>query len=115
MAPTFSLLLLLLLPLLSPLSSATGIHDANPSQSSPQLNFPKTQAQKLIRGLNLSPKHDINTGSGSGHTAAESPVDGPMMVEKPLRLPVLGDAGNTIKDLGHHAGYYRLPNTKDAR
>ncbi|KAE9461233.1 hypothetical protein C3L33_06820, partial [Rhododendron williamsianum] len=88
MAPTFSLLLLLLLPLLSPLSSATGIHDANPSQSSPQLNFPKTQAQKLIRGLNLSPKHDINTGPGSGHTAAESPVDGPMMVEKPLRLPV---------------------------
>ncbi|XP_058199946.1 serine carboxypeptidase-like [Rhododendron vialii] len=114
MAPTFSLLLLLLF-LLSPLSSATGIHDPNPSQSSPQLNFPKTQAQKLIRGLNLSPKHDINTGSGSSHKAAESPVDGPMMVEKPLRLPVLGDAGNTIQDLGHHAGYYRLPHAKDAR
>ncbi|KAF7121265.1 hypothetical protein RHSIM_Rhsim13G0099800 [Rhododendron simsii] len=112
MEPTFSLLLLLLL---SPLSSAIGIHDANPSQSSPQLNFPKTQAQKLIRGLNLSPKHDINTGPGNGHTAAKSPVDGPMMVEKPLRLPVLGDAGNTIQDLGHHAGYYRLPHAKDAR
>ncbi|KAL6967156.1 hypothetical protein U1Q18_032960 [Sarracenia purpurea var. burkii] len=114
MAPTFSRLFLsLLLLLLTPLSSSSPrIHDLdnNPSESA-ALNFPKTQAQKLIRGLNLSPKHDINVGLPAG----ESPADAPMMVEKPLKLPVLGDDGNSIKDLGHHAGYYRLPDTKDAR
>jgi len=113
MTPAFSPILLLSLLLLSPLSSPIGIPDASgESQSSAVPNFAKAEAQKLIRGFNLRPKHDINTGPGA---AAESPVGGPMLVEKPLRLPVLGDAGNSIQDLGHHAGYYRLPDTKDAR
>ncbi|KAE9461234.1 hypothetical protein C3L33_06821, partial [Rhododendron williamsianum] len=89
---------------------------AKPSKSSPLRSFPKTQAQKLIKSFNLSPKHDINNGD-VGHVMDESLAGGPMMVEKPLRLPVLGDpaGNNSIQDLGHHAGYYRLPNTVDAR
>ncbi|CAL5432199.1 unnamed protein product [Camellia sinensis] len=118
MAPTtlFNLFLspLFLLFLLSPLSSSatTTIHDTK--DSSRLINFPETQAQKLIRGLNLFPKDDINTGRGSG----VSPVGGasPLMVEKPLKFPVIGgDSGTSIQDLGHHAGYYRLPHTIDAR
>lgn len=104
---------LLLLLFFSPLSSAIRNHVmAKPSKSSPLRSFPKTQAQKLIKSFNLSPKHDINNGD-VGHVMDESP----MMVEKPLRLPVLGDpaGNNSIQDLGHHAGYYRLPNTVDAR
>ncbi|KAG5515593.1 hypothetical protein RHGRI_036585 [Rhododendron griersonianum] len=105
-----SLSCLLLLLLLSPLSSAIRNHVM--AKSSPLRSFPKTQAQKLIKSFNLSPKHDINNGD-VGHVMDESP----MMVEKPLRLPVLGDpaGNNSIQDLGHHAGYYRLPNTVDAR
>lgn len=83
-----------------------------PFRSSPQRNyFAKKQAEKLIKSFNLSPKHDINV-------VDESSVNGPMMVEKPLRMPVLGDpaaGNNSIQYLGHHAGYYRLPNTVDAR
>ncbi|PSR89928.1 Serine carboxypeptidase-like [Actinidia chinensis var. chinensis] len=102
MAPTFSLLSISLLFLLivSPLPSS--------SQSSPTLNSPETQFQRLIRGFNLSPKHDVNTG----RPGAQFPEVGPAMVEWPLKLPV---PGNSIQDLGHHAGYYRLPHTKDAR
>ncbi|PSR86559.1 Serine carboxypeptidase-like [Actinidia chinensis var. chinensis] len=106
MAPTFSLLslsLLFFLLLLSPLPSS--------SQLPPTLNSAKTQFQRLIRGFNLSPKHDVNTGRPGG----QSPAVGPAMVEWPLKLPVYGDSGNSIQDLGHHAGYYRLPHTKDAR
>ncbi|KAH7836997.1 hypothetical protein Vadar_008321 [Vaccinium darrowii] len=117
MAQTLSRLFLssLLLLLLSPLSLAIRTHVTKPSKSSALLNFQKSQAQKLIKSFNLSPKHDINTGNGH-HAVDESPVGGPMMVEKPLRLNVLGDPGNnSIQDLGHHAGYYRLPDTVDAR
>ncbi|XP_058199947.1 serine carboxypeptidase-like isoform X1 [Rhododendron vialii] len=110
--------LLLRLLLLSPLSSAirNQVMPKPASKSSPQRSFPKTQAQKLIKSFNLSPKHDINNG-GVGHVMDESSAGGLMMVEKPLRLPVLGEpaGNNSIQDLGHHAGYYRLPNTVDAR
>ncbi|XP_052184116.1 serine carboxypeptidase-like [Diospyros lotus] len=85
----------LLLLLLSPLSSRATIHGNS---------LPETRAEKLIRELNLFPKHGINTGR-----------HGPLMVEKPLSVPVLGDPGTSIEDLGRHAGYYRLPHTKDAR
>ncbi|XP_047312951.1 serine carboxypeptidase-like [Impatiens glandulifera] len=35
------------------------------------------------------------------------------LVEKPFRLPVHGNP--SIQNLGHYAGYYRLPHSKDAR
>ncbi|CAL5432197.1 unnamed protein product [Camellia sinensis] len=93
-------------------SATTTIHDTK--DSSRLINFPETQAQKLIKWLNLIPKDDINTRRGG----EASPVGGapPLMVEKPLKFPVIGgDSGTSIQDLGHHAGYYRLPHIIDAR
>ncbi|XP_031123312.1 serine carboxypeptidase-like 49 [Ipomoea triloba] len=71
----------------------------------------KRRAEKMIRQLNLFPLHDLNRGSG--HSPAEA--DSPRLVEKKLKLKLLGDSGATVEDLGHHAGYYRLPDTVDAR
>nr|GMD22679.1 serine carboxypeptidase-like [Ipomoea batatas] len=71
----------------------------------------KRRAEKMIRQLNLFPLHDLNRGSG--HSPAET--DSPRLVEKQLKLKVLGDSGASVEDLGHHAGYYRLPDTVDAR
>nr|GMD25402.1 serine carboxypeptidase-like [Ipomoea batatas] len=71
----------------------------------------KRRAEKMIRQLNLFPLHDLNRGSG--HSPAET--DSPRLVEKQLKLKVLGDSGAIVEDLGHHAGYYRLPDTVDAR
>ncbi|KAL3530508.1 hypothetical protein ACH5RR_009830 [Cinchona calisaya] len=78
--------------------------------SSSTLKLPKTQAQKLIRQLNLFPEHEINISPGHPTTLSESRI-----VEKRFRLPYLGNSGATLEDFGHHAGYYRLPHSKDAR
>nr|GMD25395.1 serine carboxypeptidase-like [Ipomoea batatas]GMD27261.1 serine carboxypeptidase-like [Ipomoea batatas] len=72
----------------------------------------KRRAEKMIRQLNLFPKHDLNRGP-AGHSPAGA--DSPRLVEKKLKLNLLGDSGASVEDLGHHAGYYRLPNTVDAR
>ncbi|KAL8501332.1 hypothetical protein ACS0TY_020757 [Phlomoides rotata] len=81
------------------------------STPSPNFEFPKTQAQKLIRSLNLFPKHEVN------HHAVQDDGDlcASRIVEKPLRFPFLGDSSPSVQELGHHAGYYKLPHTKDAR
>ncbi|CAI9104979.1 OLC1v1003785C1 [Oldenlandia corymbosa var. corymbosa] len=72
---------------------------------------PQHRAARLIRGFNLFPKHDININlaNNSGLPAANN------IVEKRLQLTVHGNSGATVKDLAQHAGYFRLPNTKDAR
>lgn len=70
--------------------------------------FPVPMAQKLIKQLNLFPKHDINKGKTVAATEQT-------LFEKRFNLSYLGDSGATVQDLGHHAGYYRLPHTKDAR
>ncbi|KAL9171298.1 hypothetical protein ABFS82_04G199800 [Erythranthe guttata] len=72
--------------------------------------FPKTQAEKQIRALNLFPKHEVNHHAGLNYSLGASQI-----VEKRLKFPVLGDSGTSVQDLGHHAGYYKLPHTKDAR
>lgn len=74
------------------------------------LKFPKTQAEKFIRSLNLFPKKDVNHHIDGDYKLGESRIS-----EKRVEFPYLGDSGTTVKDLGHHAGYYRLPHTKDAR
>ncbi|KAA8544133.1 hypothetical protein F0562_022145 [Nyssa sinensis] len=66
-------------------------------------------AKKLIRELNLFPKEDFNTA------VSDSSVSAPRIIEKRFRLPYLGDSGASVQELGHHAGYYRLPHSKDAR
>ncbi|KAL3518431.1 hypothetical protein ACH5RR_021020 [Cinchona calisaya] len=74
------------------------------------LNSPKTRAENLIRQLNLFPEHEINISPGHPTNLSESRI-----VEKRFRLDCLGNSGATVEELGHHAGYYRLPHSKDGR
>ncbi|KDP43980.1 hypothetical protein JCGZ_05447 [Jatropha curcas] len=82
------------------------------SYASSPTSLPKLQAEHFIRGFNLFPKHSINLPIND-----ESSVTVPEIVEKPLKLNLLGDSGlgPSVQDLGHHAGYYKLPHTKAAR
>ncbi|CAM8970547.1 unnamed protein product [Rhodiola kirilowii] len=82
-------------------------------QFSTTLNFPKVQAQKLIRGLNLFPKDTVNK-----HRDDVSLNDSKArIVEKRFQFPGLVGIGNgpSVEDLGHHAGYYQLPHSQAAR
>lgn len=80
-------------------------------------SLPSSRAGNLIRELNLFPKLDANVidGDDSTLTAAE----GPSIVERNFRFPnILADAGDSsdaVQDLGHHAGYYKLPKSQGAR
>ncbi|GAA0139749.1 serine protease [Lithospermum erythrorhizon] len=100
----YSFLPLLLLISVTSSTASTDDHDLSLYST-----FPRTQAEKLIRSFNLSPQHDINRAS------AEASVSESKIVEKRIELPLLGKSGATVSDLGHHAGYYKLPHTKDAR
>ncbi|XP_044505276.1 serine carboxypeptidase-like [Mangifera indica] len=71
--------------------------------------LPKLQAEKLIRGLNLFPKNNINTA------VADNSVMAPQIVEKQFSLHPLGDPKPSVQEFGHHAGYYKLPHTQAAR
>lgn len=75
-------------------------------------NFPTTEAEKLIRGLNLLPK-DVNIvdqEKESGFTHAKK------IVEKKFRFPNLVDPGGvSVDDLGHHAGYYQIQHSHAAK
>ncbi|KAJ8624263.1 hypothetical protein MRB53_032793 [Persea americana] len=75
-------------------------------------NFPITQAEKLIRELNLFPKDARATPTPpSGDSGT-----GPRIVEKRFGFPDLAaQSGIPADELGHHAGYYRLSHTHDAR
>ncbi|XP_021897704.1 serine carboxypeptidase-like [Carica papaya] len=102
------LFLCLFLFLLSPFSSSAFIlNDSRFGRSS----FPSVHADKLIRDLNLFPK-DVNVIDARDAPAEE----GPRIVEKRFRFPnLIGNGGVTVDDLGHHAGYYKLPKSHDAR
>ncbi|KAM7527987.1 hypothetical protein LguiB_031397 [Lonicera macranthoides] len=93
----------------SPFSSATTSQDDNLLLS--DVKFPETQAKKLIRELNLFPKHDINTAVPGDSQTGISPA----IFEKRFKFPYIGDSGASVQNLGHHAGYYKLPHSKDAR
>ncbi|OVA17989.1 Peptidase S10 [Macleaya cordata] len=69
-------------------------------------NFPTTQAEKLIRQLNLFPKDA---------EAVDESVVAPKIVEKRFRFPNLADSGVSVEDLGHHAGYYKIEHSHAAR
>ncbi|CAI9778434.1 unnamed protein product [Fraxinus pennsylvanica] len=73
------------------------------------MEFPKGQAEKMIRGLNLFPELDVNIFEDDPALTA------PKIVEKSIRLPGLFAPGTSVQDLGHKAGYYQLPHTKSAR
>ncbi|KAM0907938.1 hypothetical protein ACQ4PT_015806 [Festuca glaucescens] len=73
----------------------------------PDASFPAAQAERLIRALNLLPKESgRNAGAGGADVAPGQ------LLERRVTLPGLPEG---VADLGHHAGYYRLPNTHDAR
>ncbi|GAV66471.1 Peptidase_S10 domain-containing protein [Cephalotus follicularis] len=101
----FSLLLNLLI---SPFSYATYLN--SPLILSSTAYLPKLQAEKLIRELNLFPKDSINTASIDDSSVLPSKI-----VEKQLKFPQLSEVGPSVKEFGHHAGYYKLPHSKDAR
>ncbi|OMO55139.1 Peptidase S10, serine carboxypeptidase [Corchorus olitorius] len=74
-------------------------------------NFPSVHAKKLIRELNLFPKEDVNVVD----EGKVSLPGGPKLVEKRFKFPNLAlPGGVSVEDLGHHAGYYKLPNSHDA-
>ncbi|KAM1149166.1 hypothetical protein FF1_029752 [Malus domestica] len=110
-----SLSSLFLFLLLLPLSSSA----LNPASGHLPLSSPafsaKGQAEKFIRALNLFPKHDVNILSRKPSLDAEADA-GVEIVEKQFKMPFLDAAsGPSAKDLGHHAGYYRLPHSEGAR
>ncbi|XP_066321011.1 serine carboxypeptidase 3-like [Miscanthus floridulus] len=72
--------------------------------------FPAAQAERLIRALNLLPKEkEAGPGAGGGDGPSVAPGE---LLERRIRLPGVPDG---VGDLGHHAGYFRLPHTHDAR
>ncbi|KAG8387675.1 hypothetical protein BUALT_Bualt02G0046000 [Buddleja alternifolia] len=80
------------------------------SISSSDFKFPKTEAERLIRSLNLFPKHEVNYHVGEEYNLGASRI-----VEKEFKFPFVADSGASVQELGHHAGYYKLPHSKDAR
>lgn len=82
--------------------------------SSPR-RFPRSAAVDLIHALNLHPADASPPLSTAGVEGALAPAG--TLVERPIRIASFanGGAATSVEDLGHHAGYYRLPNTHDAR
>uniref|UniRef100_A0A453MUF5 Carboxypeptidase n=1 Tax=Aegilops tauschii subsp. strangulata TaxID=200361 RepID=A0A453MUF5_AEGTS len=76
----------------------------------PDASFPGAQAERLIRALNLLP--GASSGRGGKVGAGAEDVAPGQLLERRVTLPGLPEG---VSDLGHHAGYYRLPNTHDAR
>jgi len=78
--------------------------------------FPKLQAERLIKQLNLFPKYPYN--HRDHHENGADGFEEPRLVEWRFKISELGldtDSETTVENLGHHAGYYRLPHSKDAR
>ncbi|KAK4408474.1 Serine carboxypeptidase 3 [Sesamum angolense] len=108
---TQSILSVLVLCLVSTTSTSAETKDGDSLfMSASSLEFPRTQAERLIRALNLFPKNEVNHHAGKDHGFGASRI-----VEKRFKFPFLGDSGASVQDLGHHAGYYRLQHSKDAR
>ncbi|KAG6602293.1 Serine carboxypeptidase-like 49, partial [Cucurbita argyrosperma subsp. sororia] len=104
--------ILLSLLILSPASALAGIFD---DPSIPSFNFPSDQAEKLIRELNLFPKSDANIIHRSIENSSLIATGSKKIVERRLRFPILGDSEVSVEDLGHHAGYYKIEHSHDAR
>eukprot|EP00252_Welwitschia_mirabilis_P002312 TRINITY_DN1222_c0_g1_i1.p1 TRINITY_DN1222_c0_g1~~TRINITY_DN1222_c0_g1_i1.p1 ORF type:complete len:512 (-),score=71.96 TRINITY_DN1222_c0_g1_i1:197-1732(-) len=74
--------------------------------------FPRGQAEKLIRELNLIPGIPDSE-------PAEGEEKGPRLVERQINLPIRGSSNDaeaaSVETLGHHAGYFELKHTHAAR
>ncbi|KAI3520555.1 hypothetical protein L1887_10004 [Cichorium endivia] len=79
-----------------------------------QLHDPSsTTKYELINELNLHPKLDFNIFKSN--TSDPISNTGSRIVEKPLKLPILGNSGASIHDLSHFAGYIQIKHTVGAR
>ena len=92
----------------------------NPYLNFERSNFPSAQAEKMIRELNLFPKSEVNVidGGDDGVGAISESGYNKRIVERKFRFPnVVGDEEEsfTVDDLGHHAGYYKIEHSHDAR
>ncbi|KAK7305525.1 hypothetical protein VNO77_43431 [Canavalia gladiata] len=102
--------MLLLLLSISPSFSSPSYPTSNDLRFSSTAYLPKLEAEKLIRGFNLFPKDSINTLENEPHFVTGN------IVEKTFTFPGLAaSSGPSVQELGHHAGYYRLPGSKAAR
>lgn len=84
-----------------------------PLSFSSSASLPTLTAERLIKGFNLMPTRDVNVIPEDGSEA-------PRLVERNFDLPAAidrRDSGGSpsLQDFGHHAGYYKLPNSKAAR
>ncbi|XP_047340255.1 serine carboxypeptidase-like [Impatiens glandulifera] len=78
-----------------------------------KVNSTITEVERIIKSLNLFPSSAINSGDPSFRRLPDAMSSS--LVEQQFRLPALGDPGTSIRNLGHYAGYYRLPHSRDAR
>lgn len=94
--------LLAALLLLSPMVSVVGLLRAPP-------NLAMISVERLIRDLNLFPNLPINI------IQDELPSPGAArLVERRFRFPDSVDP-NAAEELGHHAGYYKIEHSHNAR
>ncbi|KAL4292641.1 hypothetical protein S83_061617 [Arachis hypogaea] len=87
---------------------------SSPAQTTTCPSGDSFTAESLIRGLNLFPKGSINRIESNTHLVPGK------IVKKKLTFPYnlassSSSSGTSVQDLGHHAGYYRLPRSKAAR
>ncbi|XP_076945837.1 serine carboxypeptidase-like [Bidens hawaiensis] len=76
----------------------------------------KKTGYKMIKELNLHPNLEVNVlKSNTNASYDELKVSESGLVEKRLSFHVHGDPGASVADLAHHAGYFRLQHTIDAR
>ncbi|KAL6896702.1 hypothetical protein ACP4OV_007274 [Aristida adscensionis] len=86
---------------------------ASPAVGGRREGYPVGFAERLIRDLNLVP--GIGHPDGSEEEERAAPGE---LVERKVRLPLAKEGGVSevpVEELGHHAGYYRLPHTHAAR
>ncbi|XP_037469486.1 serine carboxypeptidase-like [Triticum dicoccoides] len=81
---------------------------------------PRSTGAELIRALNLHPRDAFPRRPDGVGIGGSDALPAGTLVERPIRLASLvagddGGGGTSVSNLGHHAGYYRLPTTHDAR
>ncbi|XP_010535625.1 PREDICTED: serine carboxypeptidase-like 48 isoform X2 [Tarenaya hassleriana] len=109
---TFFLSFLLCVSFISCFHPATSRTITN-NPFSPSANSPKLMAEKLIKSFNLMPERDVNI-------VPEDVAQSLRLVEREIDFPATfaGESAAdvpTVKEYGHHAGYYKLPHSKAAR
>ncbi|PIA29125.1 hypothetical protein AQUCO_06200013v1 [Aquilegia coerulea] len=106
---SFLILLSIFLACLNQLSSANFF--SNDVQLSLDAKFPTREAEILIKQLNLTPR-DAQLAEKE---TEEGVLKAKTIVEKRFKFPNFGYSGVSVDDLGHHAGYYKLQHSHDAR